>query len=137
MIVVDASIILAWLLPDERDNAAAEEIVTRAKRSGAIAPPLLPLEVANALRSNVRRARIDAGYRDQALALLASLAVAQDLECRDATVLHEIVRLSEVHDLTAYDAAYLEVAIRHQAPLGTLDEALRRSAKAEGVAVLP
>jgi len=136
MFVVDASIALAWLLPDE-ETEKAEKVVILAKLSGAIAPALFPLEVANALRTNLRRGRIDVGYRDQALAQLDRAGVARDLESYDPEILLETVRLSDLHGLTVYDAAYLELAIRHDAPLGTLDDDLRRAAAAENVALHP
>lgn len=136
MFVVDASIALAWLLPDE-ETEKAEKVVILAKLSGAIAPALFPLEVANALRTNLRRGRIDVGYRDQALAQLDRAGVARDLESYDPEILLKTVRLSDLHGLTVYDAAYLELAIRHDAPLGTLDDDLRRAAAAENVALHP
>jgi len=136
MFVVDVSIALAWLLPDE-ETEKAEKVVILAKLSGAIAPALFPLEVANALRTNLRRGRIDVGYRDQALAQLDRAGVARDLESYDPEILLETVRLSDLHGLTVYDAAYLELAIRHDAPLGTLDDDLRRAAAAENVALHP
>ena len=136
MFVVDASIALAWLLPDEETDKA-ETVMVLARRSGAIAPALFPLEGANALRSNLRRGRLDAIYRDAALDQLDKAAVARDLEAYDPTVLRETVRLSDKHDLTVYDAAYLELALRHDAPLGTLDDDLRRAAGAENVVLHP
>jgi len=136
MFVVDASIALAWLLPDE-ETEKAEKVVILARLSGAIAPALFPLEVANALRTNLRCGRIDVGYRDKALAELDRASVARDLESYDPEILLETVRLSDLHGLTVYDAAYLELAIRHDAPLGTLDDDLRRAAAAENVALHP
>lgn len=136
MFVVDASIALAWLLPDEESDEA-ERVIILAKLSGPIAPALFPLEVANALRSNLRRKRIDEAYRDEALMQLTRAAVARDLESYDPVVLAETVRLSDRHGLSVYDAAYLELAIRHDAPLGTLDEDLRRAAAAENLTVHP
>lgn len=136
MFVIDASIALAWLLPDEEADKA-EKVVILAKLSGPVAPALFPLEVANALRSNMRRGRIDAAYRDAALKQLEKAAVARDLEAWDPEVLRETVRLSDKHGLTVYDAAYLELALRHDAPLGSLDDDLRRAASAENLALHP
>lgn len=136
MFVIDASIALAWLLPDE-EAGRAETVMVHARLSGAVAPALFPLEVANALRSNMRRGRLDATYRNAALDLLDKAAVARDLESYDPAVLRETVRLSDKHGLTVYDAAYLELALRHDAPLGTLDDDLRRAAAAENVMVHP
>lgn len=136
MFVLDASIVLAWLLPDEQAEQA-EKVVIQAMLAGAFAPALFHLEVANALRSNIKRRRIDVGYRDKALEQLERLGVARDRESFDPTVLAETVRLSDKHDLTVYDAAYLELAIRMEAPLGTFDDDLRRAAEAEDVDVYP
>ena len=136
MFVIDASIALAWLLPDEEADKA-ETVIILAKLSGPVAPALFPLEVANALRSNIRRGRIDAAYRDAALDQLDKASVARDLEAYDPEVLRDTVRLSDRHGLTVYDAAYLELALRHDAPLGTLDDDLRRAAGAENVALHP
>ncbi len=136
MFVLDAWIALAWLLPDEQAEQA-EQVVIQAKLAGALAPALFPLEVTNALRSNIKRRRIDVQYRDKALEQLERLGVARDLESFDPTVLAETVRLSDKHDLTVYDAAYLELAIRLKAPLGTFDDDLRRAAEAEDVVVYP
>ena len=85
----------------------------------------------------MRRGRLDATYRNAALDLLDKAAVARDLESYDPAVLRETVRLSDKHGLTVYDAAYLELALRHDAPLGTLDDDLRRAAEAENVMVHP
>lgn len=136
MIVLDASIALAWLLPDE-ESERAEQVIIQARLAGPIAPALFPLEVANALRSNMRRNRIDATYRDTALDQLHRIAVARDLETFDPGVLGEIVRLSDLHGLTVYDAAYLELALRLEATLASLDEDLRRAAQAENIDVIP
>lgn len=136
MFVIDASIALAWLLPDEEADQA-EKVIILARLNGPVAPALFPLEVANALRSNMRRGRIDAAYRDAALDQLEKTSVARDLEAYDPGVLRDTVRLSDRHGLTVYDAAYLELALRHDAPLGTLDDDLRRAARAENVALHP
>ena len=49
----------------------------------------------------------------------------------------QTIRLADLHRLTAYDASYLELALRRRLPLATLDAALARAATAEGVTVLP
>lgn len=136
MFVLDASIALAWLLPDEQAEQA-EKVILQAMLAEPISPALFSLEVANALRSNIKRRRIDVGYRDKALEKLEKLSIAPDLESFDPVILEQTVRLSDKHDLTVYDAAYLELAIRLEAPLGTLDDDLRRAAEAENVRVLP
>ena len=65
-VVIDSSITLAWFFADER-TAAADAVLTQVAESGALAPSLWRLEVANALQMAVRRNRIDSSFRDATL----------------------------------------------------------------------
>lgn len=65
-VVIDSSITLAWFFADER-TAAADAVLTHVAESGAVAPSLWRLEVANALQMAVRRNRIDSSFRDATL----------------------------------------------------------------------
>ncbi|QTC92676.1 type II toxin-antitoxin system VapC family toxin [Brevundimonas goettingensis] len=136
MIVIDASIMLAWLLPDE-DSEAAEPVIVLARTAGAVAPAVFPLEVANAMRTNILRRRIDNAYRDKAISQFERVGVARDLEAFEPEVLAETIRLSDLHGLTIYDAAYLELARRIDCPIGSFDTDLRKAAQAENVPVYP
>ena len=130
-LVIDSSITLAWLFEDER-SAAADAILSQVTESGAIAPSLWRLEVANALQMAVRRKRIDAAFRDASLADLQELVVSIDPETDRqawATTLH----LAERCRLTLYAAAYLELAQRLGLPLATLDQELRAAGSVLGV----
>jgi predicted nucleic acid-binding protein len=130
-VVIDSSVTLAWLFEDER-SAAADAVLRQVTESGAVAPSLWRLEVANALQMAVRRKRIDAAFRDASLADLRALVVAIDPETDHqawATTLH----LAERYRLTLYDAAYLELAQRRGLPLATLDLELRAAGRALGV----
>jgi predicted nucleic acid-binding protein len=100
-----------------------------------VVPVHWPLEVANALLMAVRRARIDAGFRDAALRDLAALPIVLDPET-SSRAWHDTLRLADAHRLTAYDAAYLELAHRRALPLATLDAELRAAARAFGVTLL-
>jgi predicted nucleic acid-binding protein len=90
------------------------------------------LEVANVLEMGVRRKRHDGDFRDATLADLAQLPVQVDGET-DNQAWGATLRLAERHQLTLYDAAYLELALRRVLPLATLDKDLRRAASAENV----
>ena len=130
-VVIDSSVTLAWLFEDERSDAA-DAVLRQVTESGAVAPSLWRLEVANALQMAVRRKRIDAAFRDASLADLRALVVAIDPETDHqawATTLH----LAERYRLTLYDAAYLELAQRRGLPLATLDLELRAAGRALGV----
>ncbi len=128
-LIVDASITLSAVLPDEmspRAKHAWEMVVAQ----GALVPSHWALEVANGLLVAQRRKRISDVDRRETVSDLMSIPVAVDgrtieMAWSDATVL--AVR----HQLTCYDAAYLELALRAGLPLATLDEDLFRAAKKE------
>ena len=98
-------------------------------------PALWPFEVANALASAQRRDRITAKGIDLFLEQLRQLPI--HVERREALWLCKAaIALAREHSLSAYDAAYLELAKREGLPLATLDETLRRAAQLAGVAIL-
>lgn len=127
--VVDASVAASWLLPDEQRARAA---YARLEHDDAVTPALFWLEMRNLFLMNERRGRIDATMTDRALALLAALPITLD-SAPDGPA---IMALARRHRLSAYDAAYLELAQRLNVPLATLDAALQAAARAEDVAVL-
>lgn len=133
-VVLDSSIAVAWFFADER-NAAADAVLTQVTDAGAVVPQLWRLEVANALQMSVRRKRIDAAYRNASLDALQALTIAIDGDT-NAQAWSTTLRLADQHQLTLYDAAYLELAQRLDLPLATLDQQLRAAAGADGVTVL-
>lgn len=133
-LVIDSSITLAWLFENER-SAAADAVLHQVTESGAVAPSLWRLEVANALQTAVRSKRINVAFRDASIADLRALVVAIDPETHHqawTSTLH----LAERCKLTLYDAAYLELAQRLGLPLATLDRELRVAGRALGVTLL-
>jgi predicted nucleic acid-binding protein len=133
-VVVDSSIALAWHFEDEA-SAQADAVLDTVRRDGAVTPSLWRFEVANGLQMAVRRKRINAAYRDGVLARLAELPIVTDQDS-DTYVWSAAVQLSEQHNLTVYDASYLELAQRRRLSLATLDSALARAAAAERVPVI-
>ncbi|MDW6021800.1 type II toxin-antitoxin system VapC family toxin [Mesorhizobium sp. BAC0120] len=130
-IILDASISLAWVFDDEA-TPTIDAIFDRIASSGAFAPGLWRLEVANGLRMAVRRSRMSLEFRDEALARLARLPIEIDQE----TNLHAwqaTLSLADRYALTVYDAAYLELAQRRRLPLATLDRRLDQAAREAGV----
>jgi predicted nucleic acid-binding protein len=133
-LVLDASMAITWLFEDER-TAAAHDVMRRVVREGALVPSLWRLEVANVLRNAVRRGRCDEAYADRSLARLGRLAIKRDEE----TELHAwdgTRALSRDENLTLYDAAYLELAIRKNACLASCDAALVAAAARRRIVVL-
>lgn len=132
-LVLDCSMTLAWILEDERPELVMN-VLDRVVEEGALAPTLWPLEVGNALLVAERRGRLSAGNRIQALRDLAELSIALDDETAGRSW-HETMRLAETLNLTLYDAAYLELALRRGLALATLDKALCEAAGRVGVFV--
>ena len=134
MFVVDASVALAWCFVDEA-SPAADAALGRLEREEAIAPAVWPLEVANGLRTAERRGRLDLADMPRIRELLLSLPVqVEPVALTEA--LGEITGAARRLDLTAYDAAYLELASRRGLPLATIDERLRRAATVARVALV-
>lgn len=133
-LVLDASMAVAWLFADEHSEAA-QDVLRRVVRDGATVPALWRLEVANVLRNAVRRQRCDDAYADRSLARLARLAITTDEET-DRHAWDATRTLAREEDLTVYDAAYLELALRLKQPLASCDTALVAAAVRRHVDVL-
>jgi predicted nucleic acid-binding protein len=133
-LVLDSSVILAWVYSDETTEAV-KQVLEMLSQSSAWVPGLWRLEIANVLEMGVRRGRHDAGFRDGTLADLALLPIHLDAET-DRHAWGATARLAERHRLTLYDAAYLELALRRGLPLATVDQELRRAASTENLVLL-
>ena len=130
-LVIDASIVAAWLLDDEhepRANKASE----RLEEDETLVPQLWHVEIRNAFLMAERRGRLSGRSVDERLDLLNGLPIRTDNE----PDFQSAFGLARAHSLTVYDAIYLELAKRQSAELATLDRALGRAAIAEGVALL-
>ncbi len=133
-LVLDSSATLARLWEDETTEAVSR-LFELIRDRGAWVPSLWRLEVANALEMDVRRGRHVAEFRDGALPDLALLPIQIDPET-DRYAWDATLRLAGRHRLTLYDASYLELALRRQLPLATLDRQLRIAAENEGLKLL-
>jgi predicted nucleic acid-binding protein len=128
--VVDASMAAAWILPDEH-SPAAEALMPRSPATPARVPSLFWHEIRSVALMAERRGRIAEGQAIGALARLRRLPLEDADDGRDEAVLALAVK----HALSAYDAAYLALAIAEALPLATLDRKLAAAARLEGVAV--
>ncbi|MCD2184705.1 type II toxin-antitoxin system VapC family toxin [Rhizobium sp. GN54] len=129
--VVDASIAGTWLLPDE-ENEFAAQVMSRMADEDALAPDLLQHEIRSILLSAERRGRIDDDLVYTALSRFRGLPLRLVSRSDDA----EVVRVARRYQLSAYDAAYLALALLENAPLATLDRKLASAARSEGVPLL-
>jgi len=129
--VTDASVSAAWFLPDEA-TPATEAALQATAVADVWVPALWLLEIGNLLLSAQRRRRITADKRRELAAAAAALRVKVDREPVSITTLDE---LAAAYGLSAYDAAYLEVALRRRLPLATQDAALQAAMARAGVPV--
>jgi predicted nucleic acid-binding protein len=97
-------------------------------------PALWPLEVANALTMLVRRRKLTEDERRTSLGWLRALRLRVDHEMA-SLALSRLSELADAHQLSVYDAAYLELAQRRRLPLGCKDGPLRKAAKVSGVSL--
>lgn len=131
--VLDGSVTMAWYFADE-SNAYADSVLTKLGTARAFVPALWPLEVANTLVVGERRKRSTQAQAAAWLGILESLPIEIDGE----TPIHAWSRtlsLARSHNLSAYDASYLELALRRGLPLATLDAKLKAAALSLGLSV--
>ncbi|MFI5456604.1 MAG: type II toxin-antitoxin system VapC family toxin [Isosphaerales bacterium] len=130
-LVVDSSVAVAWCFPDEK-GPYPQSVLDSLATVGAIVPSLWPLEVANALLMGERRKRSTPDETLKSVQFLDSLPITQD-DVTGAQAFGHTLHLARAHNLSAYDAAYLELAMRRGLPLATLDDKLKTAAVAVGV----
>lgn len=128
-LVVDASISAAWFLPDEA-TTLTEAVLQATTQTEVWVPGLWLLEMGNLLLGAQRRKRIDDAKRLQLISAAEGLRLRVD---REPVGLRTIDALAARYRLTAYDAAYLELALRRKLPLATLDAALLAAMPQVGV----
>lgn len=125
--VLDCSISMAWCFEDEKTEFT-ERILEKLAKAQAIVPTIWPLEIANVLLMAKRNKRISEAESASFIDALTVLPITVD-QTTSAKAMHSIYVLASQNNLTVYDAAYLELAIREKIPLLTLDKELIKSAK--------
>jgi predicted nucleic acid-binding protein len=132
-LVLDASVALAWFLTRNDPNEAghAQHALQMVMTQGALVPHLWYPEIANALMLAERHLASTPEASTGFLADLDFLPITLDLNLPHLTQ-QKILTLARNHQLTAYDAAYLELAIRKGAPLATFDKKLAEAYRKAG-----
>jgi predicted nucleic acid-binding protein len=133
--VIDASTVLAWCF-EEDSSGTTDAVIDLVAAKGAAVPSLWSLEVANALVLAERRGRIMPAESAAFVAMIEEMPIEVD-RATHARALRETIALARQLKLTAYDAAYLELAMRLNIPLVTGDNALRKAAQRQGVSTTP
>ena len=132
--VLDASVALAWCFADEASEAA-DRLLERLETETAAVPAVWHLEVANVLALGERRRRITPAESAGFIARLETLVIVVDEETT-SRAFSQVLDLARGERLTAYDAAYVELAMRLGVPLASKDGRLCKAAERLGVAVL-
>lgn len=132
--VLDASVVAAWCFRDESTPATAALLESMDRRTAWV-PCLWQFEVTNLLTQAERRRRVTEHACAAFIDILNALPIDTDLD-GPARALGPIRNLARAHNLTLYDATYLDLAMRRMLPLATRDRDLQRAATAAGVTLL-
>ncbi len=128
--VIDASVMVAFLLRNEDNSRYARRIVERLDREELIVPRIFWYEVRNVLLKAKRNNRIgQQDFEDCLIQLTDEISPTEDDRNDEDRTLDLALR----HNLTVYDASYLETAIRRKASLATFDRNLADAASSERV----
>ena len=132
--VLDNSVAMCWLLNDGRpaDVSYALKVLDALKATSAAVPSLWALEAANVIAKVEAKGLVTEARTQAFVATLTRLSIVTD-KATDIHALGETLNLARRYKLSAYDAAYLELALREGLPLATLDTELAKAAKKAGV----
>ncbi|SRR6266536_3870084 len=134
-LVLDASVAVAWCFPDEATPYTEGVLDLLASGTEALTTTVWPFEVADALLVGERRKRISVAQVTTVLQRISGLPIAVDA-VRLEIAFSQILSVARQEQLTEYDAAYLELALREALPLATLDNGLRRAARSSGISLV-
>jgi predicted nucleic acid-binding protein len=130
--VLDCSAALPWVFADEVTAGTDRLLDELAAGEQALVPAIWPLELGNVLLGAMRKKRIDQAGVETFFSRLGDLEILVDVETADRAW-DKTLDLAQQHRLSAYDAAYLELAMRRGVPLATLDKGLAAACRAAGV----
>jgi len=132
--VLDASMTLSWAFQSE-SSPLTDTILNSLASVHAVVPALWAFEVVSGLCTAERRGRMDVAAQAAFVERLRLLPIV--VEHRPAAWLaQQVLPLARKYRISAYDAAYLDMALREKLPLATLDVDLGRAATAAGVALV-
>jgi len=133
--VLDCSVTMAWCFDDEA-NEQSDQALVLLKNGKAVVPAIWPLEVLNVLHVSERKKRISVSQSNTFISLLNALPIEIDMSLHDS-LNKTILEISRQYSISAYDAAYLELAKRRTIPLFSFDKILIETAKKFDVEINP
>lgn len=133
-LVLDASVTLCWLFEDQATTYTDSILDRLAAQDEAITSIIWPLEVANVIAVAERRKLIKPAQSVAFLEELGQLPIRVE-QIGVERAFANILDCARRHRLSAYDASYLDLAMRESLPLSTVDSALRAAARAAVVEI--
>ena len=130
-IVIDNSVVIAWCFPDEK-NSYAMKVLNSLVSCTAIVPALWPFEAANVFLVGERKKRSTVADTGAWSKFLSALPITIDNQNAELSF-NDILNIARIHNLSAYDAAYMELAMRRSIPLATIDNKLKTAAQTAGI----
>lgn len=131
--VIDCSLVLGWCMPDERSVISDRFFASLPEGATLLVPALFWYEVANALAAARRKKMISPQHAYRLVELISALPLTSESPRRE-TMAH-LILLAGQHGLSAYDAAYLDLAVCTGSGIATLDSNLARVARSIGLPV--
>jgi predicted nucleic acid-binding protein len=132
--VVDNSVVMSWCFKDET-NKYGDAVLNRLAEATAIVPPIWPLEVVNVLLVAERRNRLKQVDSVRFITLLSQLPIVVEHEGSERKM-KDLLALGRANNLSSYDAAYLDLSMRKDCPIATLDKKLIEAAKKVDITIL-
>ena len=134
--VLDASVAMCWLFLDARpaERAYALKVLAAMQRAetSALVPVTWGLEVSNVLARAEAKGLVREVQSEAFLEMLEAMDIGAD-RATFSKALSDTLQIARRYRLSAYDASYLELAMREGLPLATLDEDLQKAARKAGV----
>ena len=132
--VLDNSVTMRWFFGDSKPQqlAYAGKVLDAMKNASARVPATWGLEVANVIARAEAKGLVTEARSGVFLEMLEGVAIEVDMATFSHALSHTL-QLARRYKLSAYDASYLELALRLGIPLATLDEDLQKAAKKAGV----
>lgn len=132
--VLDNSVVMSWCFKDET-NQYADAVLDQLSEATAIVPSIWPLEVVNVLLVAERSKRLQQADSVRFITLLLQLPIEVEHEWPEK-MMKDLLALGRAKKLSSYDASYLDLAMRKDCPIATLDKRIRDAAEDISVAVL-
>lgn len=132
--VIDNSVVMSWCFKDET-NRYADAVLDKLSESTAIAPSIWSLEVVNVLLVAERRKRLKQVDSVRFITLLSQLPIVVEDEGSEK-MMKDLLALGRTSHLSSYDASYLDLAMRKDCPIATIDKKLMEAAKEVSVTIL-